>query len=141
MSRVHSADGFTLIEILVVVLIISLLATLVGVGVIGQWHDSQEDIARAQAEGLEDSVKAFKLDVGRIPTAAEGLDALLPPGPPNARNYNPDGYVDDAEEGLPLDPWHNAYQYQTDGRTFAIISYGPDGVASDDDISSRTPRR
>jgi general secretion pathway protein G len=139
MGKVRPEGGFTLIEILIVVVIIALIATVVGTNVFDAFGRGQAGAARAQLEGFEQAIKLFKLDTGRLPTSAEGLEALVSPGPSNVRNYHSDGYLDEPE--VPVDPWGNAYHYETDGRRFTVISFGPDGVSSDDDITNWTRPR
>ena len=132
-------DGFTLIEIMVVVGIIALLTALVAPTLMSRFAVAKEQTARAQVSTLAQSVRTFQLDTGRLPSAAEGLRVLIPPPPTSVRHYNADGYLDDV--ALPLDPWDNEYDYRVEGTRFTIVSYGADGVPSEDDITNRTSRR
>lgn len=116
--------GFTLIEIIIVVIIMSLLAALVVPRLFKKVEKSKLQIAKTQIVLLENSVKMFKLDTGRYPTSREGLNALLE-DPGKAPNW--DGpYL---EKGLPKDPWGRLYLYVYPGQnyTFEISSLGADG--------------
>ena len=139
MRNMRSESGYTFIEILIVAAIIGLLATLVGKPLFEKFVTSKVKLARTQLESLEQSVKMFRLDTGRLPTAGEGLRALVPPPPTNVRGFAPEGYLEDEE--IPVDPWDNPYQYQSDGRHFLLVSLGPDGIPSDDDITNRAEKR
>lgn len=136
MSHFRGRDGFTLIEIVVVMFIIGLLASLIGPAIFGRAEDAKRKTAKAQVQGFAQSVRIFALDTGRLPTAGEGLRVLIPPPPVGVRNYNPDGYLED--RAVPLDPWGNAYEYRPEGTQFTIVSYGKDGVPSDDDVTNWT---
>jgi general secretion pathway protein G len=122
-STPSGQSGFTLIEIMVVVFILGLLVTLVAPRIIGQTDKARVVKARADVHAIEEALHLFKLDNGFYPTGAEGLGALINP-PPNAPNWNPDGYLDKP----PIDPWGHEYFYNTDGRDVLIKSFGADGV-------------
>jgi len=137
MRLVRSA-GFTLIEIMVVVMILGLLAAIAAPKVLGAGDRAKQETARAQVRALSDAVQLFKVDNGRYPTSGEGLGALVPPAPGDLPRYNPDGYM----EGVPhRDPWGNPFVYSTDGRRFTVVSFGADGSPGgegfDADIDSR----
>lgn len=115
--------GFTLVELLIVMMIIGLLATLVAPGLFKQFGKGQHEAAKAQLANLEQALDKFRLDVGRYPTSQEGLNALV---------TNPvidkwDGpYV---KSSLLIDPWKRPYQYQFPGThgEYDLFSYGRDG--------------
>src|SRR4051794_10176045 len=137
-GRVHSA-GFTLLELLVVIVIIGLLAAYVGPKYFDKLGKSEVTIAKAQIEALEKSLDIFRLDVGRYPTTEEGLAALMAaPATAGAKWHGP--YL---EKGLPADPWGNAYQYRAPGAKgeYEIVSTGkdgqPGGTGANADITSQ----
>jgi general secretion pathway protein G len=125
----HRVDGgFTLLELLVVLVIIGLLAGLVGPRLFSRLDSSKVQTATAQAKMLRSAVMTLQLDLGRFPTPQEGLSLLHTP-PANAREAalwrGP--YLEDK---LPDDPWGHAYQYAVQGeggQPFALYSWGADG--------------
>jgi len=112
--------GFTLIEILIVVVIIGLIASLIAPNLIGRFERSQSEIAKTQVEMLSSSVLAFKVDVGRYP---ETLEELIKSS--DARWRGP--YL--AKQQVPKDPWNQDYQYKVPGEhgPFDLYSLGPNG--------------
>lgn len=133
MKRKYRAhDGFTLIEIMVVILIIGLLALMVVPRLRGVADRAKRTKAQADIAELKQALDRYYLDNGSYPTTDQGLAALVTP-PTSGRtpnNYEQGGYI----EKLPTDPWGNQYFYQSDGSTYALKSFGPDGVQSADDI-------
>ena len=118
--------GFTLIEIMVVVIIIGILAAIVAPNVIGRIDDAQITKARADIRGYENALKFYRLDNFAYPTAEQGLQALVSkPNDPNLKNWKPGGYID----RLTKDPWGNDYLYQNPGNHGEIDIYtlGKDG--------------
>ena len=131
--------GFTLLELLVVIVIIGLLAAYVGPKYFAQLGKSEITVARAQIEAFEKSLDTYRLDVGRYPTAEEGLGALMSaPQSAGAKWNGP--YL---KKGVPQDPWGNAYQYRSPGSKgeYEIVSLGkdgqPGGSGDNADISSQ----
>lgn len=120
--------GFTLIEMLVVLVIIGMLAGLVGPKLFGRVDSSKVQTAGAQIKMFKGSLETFRLDVGRFPTQAEGLPALnQPPADERARARWHGPYLD---QDVPLDPWGNPYLYSVPGansQPFALYSLGGDG--------------
>jgi general secretion pathway protein G len=121
--------GFTLIEILVVIVIIAVLATLVAPNVFQHVGAAKTTTARAEIEMLGAALDAYRLDNGRYPTTEQGLEALWTrpirdPIPPSWRGP----YV---RKPVPLDPWHAAYVYKSPGEKsqlgYDLMSYGADG--------------
>ena len=131
--------GYSLLEILVVLAIMAVLATLVAPRLFNQVDRSKITTAKAQARSLKTSLDAMRLDMGRYPTAEEGLSLLVaPPADTAARALWFGPYVDG---DLPRDPWGNAYRYfppQTDEAGLAqgprIVSYGADNSEGGDGL-------
>ena len=129
------SSGFTLIEIMVVVVIIGLLAAIVAPRFIGQVDTAQINAARSEISTLETSLNLFRLDNFRFPTTEEGLQALVtnPGGNIGAtwRQYLP---------RVPNDPWNNPYEYQSPGQRsggdYDLYSLGRDGQEGGDGIDA-----
>ncbi len=131
-----NASGFTLVELLVVMVIIGLLATLVAPGLFKQFGKGQHEAAKAQVASIEQGLDKFRLDTGRYPTSQEGLNSLVTN--PGIEKW--DGpYI---KSSLLLDPWKKPYQYQSPGQhgEYDLFSYGrdgqPGGEGQDKDITS-----
>ena len=131
--------GFTLIEIMVVVIILGILAAIVAPNVIGRVDDAQ--VARVQQDlrGVENALKFYRLDNFAYPTNEQGLQALVTkPNDPNIRNWKAGGYLD----RLPKDPWGKEYQYLNPGQNGEIDIYTlgrdgrPGGEGIDADLGS-----
>lgn len=118
------ALGFTLLELLIVVVIIGLLAAYVGPKYFAQLGKSERTIAKAQIEALEKALDTFRLDTGRYPSTEEGLTALVNK-PASVTQWN-GPYL---KKNIPMDPWGHAYQYRSPGASSEIElqSYGKDG--------------
>ena len=136
----RSQSGFTLIEIMVVVLIIAGLAYIVGSNVIGQGERAKVKQAEIQIRQFEQALQLFKFDNGFYPETEQGLRALIsePEAGREARRWK--RYLE--ASNLPLDPWGNEFLYigadQTLDGMYDVRSAGPDGAAnSEDDLSSR----
>ncbi|MDD2237754.1 MAG: type II secretion system major pseudopilin GspG [Kiritimatiellae bacterium] len=136
-------NGFTLIEILVVLIIITILAGFVGLNVLRKPGEARVTSARMQVKTLQAALKLYHTEQGRFPAQAQGLEALVrkPTTPPIPPHYPEGGYLD--SRNLPKDPWGNEFIYLIPGRNgelFEIISYGadsePEGDGEDADISS-----
>ena len=111
LAATRHARGFTLLELLVVIVIIGLLAAYVGPKYFAQLGKSEVTVAKAQIEAVEKSLDTYRLDVGRYPTTEEGLAALLVAPPAAGTRWN-GPYL---KKAVPLDPWGHAYQYRAPG--------------------------
>lgn len=131
--RRKSNCGFTLLEMLVVLVIIGLLASLVGPKLFTKVDSSKVTTAQTQVKMLKGALETLRLDLGRFPTESEGLALLNTPSADEkvrARWRGP--YLDEA---LPPDPWGNPYQYSVPGaggQPFALYSFGADGKRGGD---------
>ncbi len=121
--------GFTLIEVLVVIFILSILAAIVTPKLIGRTDDARIAEAKLQIKNFETALKLFKLDNGFYPSTEQGLEALIekPTTGRIPQNYREGGYLE--QKRIPLDPWGNPYIYLSPGihGEYDIISYGADG--------------
>ncbi len=129
-NRPDAKGGFTLVEVLVVLLILMTLAGVVTVNVVRHRGESQVKAARIQIRQLQTALQTYRLEQNRYPTRRQGLDALVekPGSPPVPSDYPPGGYLESDE--VPLDPWGNPYIYlqpARNGQPYEIISYGQDG--------------
>lgn len=120
--------GFSLIEIMVVVVIIGLLATAVLPNVMGNLAKANTERVVSDFQAISTALKMYKLDNFVYPTTDQGLEALVAPpaSDPQPRNWRQGGYLDK----LPLDPWDNPYLYESpaDLKPFVIYTLGADGV-------------
>lgn len=121
-------DGFTLLEMLVVLVIIGLLAGLIGPRMFGKVDESKIKTAKIQIKMLKGCLETMRLDISRYPTATEGLKLVYhKPSDAKLQSYWRGPYID---EEIPRDPWGNDYLYSVPGaneRPYALYSYGADG--------------
>ncbi len=129
--------GFTLLEIMVVIVILGILASLVVPNLMGNKDQADHQKAVSDIVALENALDMYKLDNSRYPSTDQGLNALItkPESEPVPRNYKEGGYI----KRLPADPWQNEYQLLSPGEhgNIDVFSVGPDGQAgTDDDIGN-----
>jgi general secretion pathway protein G len=139
----NKKSGFTLMELLVVILFITILSTVVGVKLAGKTDEARTAAAVAQIENFRMALKLYRMDNGGLPTQRQGLEALVEPSTiaPQPRKFPKEGYLD--RRTLPPDPWGRDYIYMipgSNGETYEVICYGhdgePGGTDADADISS-----
>jgi general secretion pathway protein G len=132
--------GFTLIEIMAVVLIIGLLSTIVGVSIFAQVDKGRVTTASAQISNLEAVLELYRMDNAHYPTTDQGLQALVSPSDvsPVPMNFPQGGYIQKGR--VPNDPWGSPYQYEQPGQnnpeSFDLWSYGADGQAGGDGVNA-----
>lgn len=133
MMSLRLRRGFTLLELLVVMVIIGLLAAYVGPKYFSQVGKSEVKTTRAQIVGFEKALQQYRLDVGTLPSTEQGLQALL--AKPSSVNKWDGPYL---EKALPADPWGNAYIYVAPGEhgEFDISSTGRDGRPGGDGLDA-----
>ncbi len=124
--------GFTLVEIMAVVVIIGLLGTLVATAVFGQIEKARVTTARTQVKQIEAALDFYQMDNGRYPSTEQGLEALIrkPSIEPIPHSYRPEGYLKGG--AVPTDPWNQPYEYRSPGtfneHSFDLWSFGKDGA-------------
>ncbi len=130
MKQLNNRRGFTLIEIMVVIVILALLAALVGPKILGRTDDAKIQTTKTQIRSLESALKLYKLDNGVYPTTEQGLNALVakPTVGVIPKNYKEEGYLESKQ--VPKDGWGNDYIYVSPGEhgDYDLSSYGTDGV-------------
>jgi general secretion pathway protein G len=133
---VPRARGFTLIEIMVVVIIIGLLAAVIVPQVMSRVDEARVTKAKQDIKSLETALTMFRLDNSKYPTTEQGLAALVTqPTDPSIRHWRPGGYL----ARVSKDPWGNDYQYVypgTHGQEFDLFSFGADGVPGGEGINA-----
>ena len=127
---IRDKRGFTLIEIMVVIVILALLAALVAPKIIGRSDDAKIADAKVQIRNIETGLKLYKLDNGFYPTTEQGMQALMekPTVGQIPNNWRTEGYLESKKP--PKDPWGNDYVYLSPGEhgDYDLCSYGADGV-------------
>lgn len=136
MNRQHRQGGFTLIEIMVVVVILGILAAVVVPRIMSRPDEARIVKAHSDIQSLETALNLYRLDNYTYPTTDQGLQALVEkPASPEPQNWKEGGYLD----RMPRDPWQRPYQYLNPGQhgEVDIYSMGPDGrPGTDDDIGN-----
>jgi general secretion pathway protein G len=148
-NRKKAQNGFTLIELMIVIVIIGILATLLIPRIMERPEEARRIKAKADIKTIESALKLYKIDTGNYPTTEQGLEALIrkPDTSPVPNKWREGGYLEG--DAVPKDPWGNPYYYTassssgtsgTSGRDYEIVSYGsdgqPGGTGKNADISS-----
>lgn len=132
MSTLQSTRGFTLIEIMVVMVILGLLVAVVAPNIMGRSDQAKVTVAETQLTNITKALDLYRLDNSHYPSTQQGLEALVsrPSGTPEPKNWNPDGYM----KNIPEDPWGNEFQYVSPGMEgpYDLYSYGSDGQEGGD---------
>jgi len=118
--------GFTLIELMVVIVILGLLATIIMPKILDRPEQARRLKAKVQIRNFQSALALFKTDTGRFPTTSQSLEALI--NDPGLRGWKQGGYIEGGK--VPLDPWGNPYMYLcpgVHGEDYEIESYGKDG--------------
>jgi general secretion pathway protein G len=138
MLNIKRSSGFTLIELMVVMIIIGILAALVAPRLIGKTDKAKVTEAKIQIKNFETALRLFKMDNGFYPSTEQGLEALV--SPPTSgqipENYKENGYLE--KKVVVPDPWGNEYVYISPGEQgdYDIISYGADGLPEGEGIDA-----
>ncbi len=130
----QSARGFTLIEILVVVVILGILGAVVVPQILGRPDTARVQAAQSDIRSLASALDVYRLDNFQYPSSEQGLEALVqrPNGFPEPKNYNPDGYI----KKLQSDPWGSPYVYERTDGGFRLFSLGADGAEGGEGLNS-----
>lgn len=127
-SNRKKAEGFTIIELLIVMAILGMLAVMVAPNLFNQAAGARQDAARSQMSSLGSALDAYRLDMGQYP---DDLDGLVD------NDSNRDAWNGPYLRGdVPLDPWGNKYAYESSGRNYSLMSYGADGVEGGEDTDA-----
>lgn len=137
MQRNNRQQGFTLLEIMVVIVILGMLAAMVVPNIMGNKEKADQQKAVSDIVSLENMLDMYKLDNSKYPTTEQGLESLVtkPSASPEPRNYRDGGYI----KRLPQDPWGNDYLMMSPGEhgKVDVFTAGPDGQAgTEDDIGN-----
>lgn len=124
MTAAHNR-GFTLIEIMVVVVILGILGALIVPNIIGRPDEARVTAAQSDIQAISNALELYRLDNSHYPSTDQGLEALVtkPSGYPEPKHWNSEGYL----KKVPVDPWGEPYIYINEGRNYEIYSLGADG--------------
>ena len=118
-------SGFTLIEILIVVVILGILGAVLVPNILSRPDTARVQAAQTDLRALSQTLEIYRLDNFQYPSSEQGLESLVdrPSGFPEPKNWNPEGYL----KKLPTDPWGSPYLYEKTGSSYSLISLGADG--------------
>jgi general secretion pathway protein G len=133
-SHYKKISGFTLIEVMVVVVILGILAALIVPKIMSRPEQARRVKVKQDLLAIQSALDLYKLDNGLYPSTDQGLQALVtkPTSPPVPRNWKSDGYLQD----VPMDPWGETYQYLNDDDKLRIFSFGPKGKDGNSQIGN-----
>ena len=122
---IKTMSGFTLIEILIVVVILGILGAVVVPNILSRPDTARVQAAQTDLRALSQTLEIYRLDNFQYPSSEQGLESLVdrPSGFPEPKNWNPEGYL----KKLPTDPWGSPYLYEKTGSSYSLISLGADG--------------
>lgn len=128
-ALIENQKGFSLIEILIALTLLAIAGTFVVGRFMDSLHEGQVKSTKIQMNSLDARLKEFRRKCGFYPTTDQGLEALVtkPTGARECKDYPTNGFIEG--EQVPKDPWDNDFIYESDGKTYNIYSYGPDGEA------------
>lgn len=139
---VKSQRGMSLVEILIALTLLAIAGTFVVQNVFQSLEEGKVSSAKIQIGKLGEILRDYRRKCGSYPTTDQGLDALIskPTGGKECKKYPPNGFIESGK--IPLDPWENEFDYQSDGKRYEIICFGSDGEEGgeeqfDKDISSK----
>ncbi|EKD70766.1 MAG: hypothetical protein ACD_46C00405G0001 [uncultured bacterium] len=133
-TNYHQSSGFTLIEVMVVVVILGILAAIIVPNIMSRPEQARMVKVKQDLMAIQSALDLYKLDNSIYPTTDQGLQALVtkPTTQPVPRNWKSEGYLQE----LPMDPWGEAYQYINDNDKAKIFSYGPKGKDGNSEIGN-----
>ncbi|RDI37502.1 type II secretion system major pseudopilin GspG [Aquicella lusitana] len=130
----RKAAGFTLIEVMVVVVILGILAAIIVPKIMSRPEQARMVKVKQDILAIQSALDLYKLDNGTYPSTDQGLQALVtkPTVPPVPRNWKSEGYLQD----VPMDPWGQAYQYLNESEKIKIFSYGSKGKDGNSEVGN-----